>query len=362
MHIALVTPRYRPQLGGVETHVERIAAGLAANGHEVEVLTQAPRRAELPPAERIDGVLVRRFPTLVDSRHFAFAPRLGPFLARHSRRYDLVHAHNYHALPALVATATARPPLVLTPHYHGVSESPGRNLLHRPYRVAGARMIGRATAIVSVSSSEAGLLADHFPQARAKIAVIPNGVDTAAIDAAEPFPPNGRTTVLSAGRLESYKQVDLVVRALEHLDPSYVLRVAGDGPARDRLRTLVGELGLEERVTLLGQVDREVLDRWFRSADVYVSMSKIEAMGIASLEAAYAGAAVVASDIPAHRDSATLVGGGFEFLAPDASAAQLAAVIAAAARSGRSGGSGVPSWDRVLERTEAVYDAAAGRA
>lgn len=361
MRIALVTPLYRPEIGGVELHVERLARGLAANGHEVEVLTQARGGAAAPTEEILDGALVRRFPIRIGGRHYAFAPGLGPFLRRHARRFELVHAHNYHALPALLAAVASRAPLVLTPHYHGASESPVRNLLHRPYRLAGRRLLGRAARVISVSRPEAALIARDFPAAAAKVAVIPNGVDTAAIAAASPFPRREEKIVLSAGRLEPYKRVELAVRAMHHLDRGYVLRVAGDGPGRESLQRLIEAEGLGDRVRLLGRVERAELNRWFRSADVFVSMSTLEAMGIAPLEALCGGAAVVASDIPAHRESAGLGSDRFTLVAADAGPAALAAAIAAVP--GRDEGGGVPStvpdWEQVVARTEAIYREAA---
>ena len=356
MHIAFVTPRYPPSIGGVEVHVERLASGLAAAGHEVEVLTQVPRGAGLTGEETHGDVLVRRFPTLPGSgENFAVAPGLGTFLRTAAPRYDVVHAHNYHALPALMAAHTARP-LILTPHFHGVSESSFRNLLHRPYRLAGRYMFDRAARVISVSRAEAGLVSASFPRAAAKIAVVPNGVDAAALDAAAPFPRDGGTIVLSAGRLEGYKRVDLIVRALQRLDESYTLTVAGDGPARRDLEALAAASGAGERVRFLGSVDRDELDRWFRTADVFVSMSTIEAMGIASAEALHAGARVVASDIPAHRETAELGGERFDLVARDAPPEHLAAAIEAAATDTERPLAGpVPSWGEVVTRTETLY-------
>lgn len=361
MDIALVTPRFRPAIGGVEMHVEKIATGMTRGGHDVEILTQAPHSAGLPPIEQMDGGLLRRFTTVTNSRHYAFAPGLASYLARHSGRYDLVHAHNYHALPALIAAETTRGPFVLTPHYHGVSESSTRNLLHRPYRVAGSRMARRASAVISVSASEASLFAHHFPQAANKVSIIPNGVDMLEIDAAQPFKCTDRSVVLSAGRLENYKRIDLIVRALRHLDARFVLYVAGEGLARQSLENLASDLGLADRVILLGRLERTDLNRWFRTADVYVSMSTIEAMGIASLEALYAGAAVVASDIPAHRDSAKLGGSRFNLVEQGASPSEIAAAVAAASARGQAHDHSIPSWEQVLEQTERAYDWAISR-
>ena len=109
------------------------------------------------------------------------------------------------------------------------------------------------------------------------------------------------TLVVSAGRLESYKHVEKTVAAMAHLPTDFSLIVTGDGPERRRLETTIAELALLARVRLLGRVYLDELWRWYRRADVYVSMSANEAYSLTVAEALSAGARVVASDIPAHR-------------------------------------------------------------
>jgi glycosyltransferase involved in cell wall biosynthesis len=86
------------------------------------------------------------------------------------------------------------------------------------------------------------------------------------------------------------------------------LVIFGDGPARPALAAEVEARGLGDRVRLLGRVDETDLARWFRTATAFVSMSRKEAFGLTLVEAAAAGAAVVASDVPAYRELAERLG------------------------------------------------------
>lgn len=361
--IALVTPRYSPSIGGVETHVAHVATRLAAWGHRVEVLTHAHARG-LRSREELGGVRVRRFPLPIPSENplLAFAPGLWAYLARHGDRYDVVHAHHYHALPALGATLADRGPLVFTPHYHGGGHSPLRSLLHRPYRRAGARVFARAGRVICNSEAEAALVRRHFPRVAAlteRISVIRPGVDVAAIRAAAPFA-EARTVILSVGRLEVYKNVHLAIEALRHLDDSHVLRVIGDGPARPALESLSTELGLRGRVEFLGRVDDAAVHRWLRTADAYVSMSGREAFGLALAEALTAGARVLAADIPAYRELARAAAtGAMTLLPPAATPAMLADALRAlgARPSTPLSTDGIAAWDDVAARTADVYRA-----
>lgn len=358
MKIAYVCPRYSPLIGGVETHVARLAARMAAAGCTVEVLTQSSDRT-LPAVSVSDGVTVRRFAVPLPSRDYAVAPGLWTYLPRHSRRYDVVHAHNYHAVSSLAPAVARCRALVFTPHYHGTGHTPLAKALHAPYRLAGAAIFAASRRVICVSEAEAALVRRHFPRASSRLTVIPNGVDVAELRAAAPYDV-GRTVVLSAGRLDGYKRVDLIIRALAHLDDSFALRVAGDGPARAALEALAARLGLGQRVEFLGRVDDDALRRWFRTARVFASMSEHEAFGITVLEALAAGADVVASDIPSYREIARSHG-GVALLPPGAAPERLARAIERAALPPRDGRAAPPilSWDDVAAETLRLYRAVA---
>lgn len=355
LRIGLVVPHYSPYVGGVETHVEHLAIQAAARGHYIEILAQEHDHS-LPRDEMLDDVRVRRFQIAYPSSHYAFAPGLWRFLRRHGQRYDILHSHNYHSLPPLTAALATRTTQVFTPHYHGTSESAFRRTLHRPYRGLGAVILRRARRVICVSRREAALLERDFPWVSDRVEVISNGVDIPALRAAKPFD-EPRKVILSAGRLAAYKNVRRIVEALPYLDEQFVLRVTGDGPERATLERRVAQLGLEHRVVLLGRVETDVLHRWLRTATIFVTMSEIEAMPLAPLEALACGARVVASDIDAHREIADITGGSVFLLPTDTPPAELASAMARAAGSSVRD-IHVPSWQEVSEQTLALYASA----
>lgn len=354
IRLALVTPRYTPVIGGVETHVERLAVHAAARGHQVEVLTQSGAGGA-PTVETLDGVVVRRFPIAFPSTHYAVSPHLWRYLRNARGQYDVVHAHNYHSLSTLAAALTNDQDgaLIFTPHYHGTSASRVRRVLHRPYRMAGRRIVRESDAVICVSGREAQLFTKDFPAVQGPVHVIPNGVDIEALRSAVPFDEEA-TVVLSVGRLEDYKQVDRVVAAISHLDEGYVLRVGGEGPARGALEQQISDLGLSERVSLLGRVSDDDLLRWFSTARVFVTASRIEAMPITPLEVLAAGGRVVASDIAAHKEIAQVTNGPVTLLPDEATPAQIAQAIRDAAEADPREAE-VSTWEEVGDRTLDVY-------
>jgi glycosyltransferase involved in cell wall biosynthesis len=216
-------------------------------------------------------------------------------------------------------------------------------------------MFDRCDRVICVSVGEARLLRSHFPRVSGRIEVIRNGVDGEEIRNAMPFQASGRT-VLYAGRLEPYKNVDKIVEAFTCLPRAYKLVIAGDGPTMHQLGRLADGLGVADRVDLLGTIDRSELCRWFRTAAVFVTMSSSEAFGIAPVEALAAGAVVVASDIPPHREIRELASAHAVTLVPQAAgAAALAGAIMSAANLRVGVSQNLPTWDAAASATLDLY-------
>jgi glycosyltransferase involved in cell wall biosynthesis len=368
--IAIVAARYAPAIGGVELHVQRLAEGLASRGIPVEVLVTDPTW-ELRPFERRSGIPVRRFPTLRRGDEVYFvSPRLLRWVWRHGDRYKLLHGHGYHTLMPLIAGLGAREhglPLVVTPHYHGRGHTPFRNLLHFPYRPIGGWAMHRASQVLANSLAEEDWLRRDFGDL--PIRLNPNGVDlpaAAAGDAAwQPERATGEVTLFTVGRLERYKRVDRAIGAMSKLPERYRLTIVGDGPERDALERQADRIGVDDRVRFRGHVSTEELHGWYAAADAYLALSEDESFGMTLLEAASAGAPVVASDIPAHDEVSGYLPRDRVLLVPnEANDGELARTIESAVARGRSAdrtGWHLPTWDGMVDGVIAAYEDALGK-
>jgi len=109
-----------------------------------------------------------------------------------------------------------------------------------------------------------------------------------------------RDTVLigSVGRLVEQKDYPTQLRAFAIAargEPRLRMVLAGDGPLRGAIEAMAAELGITDRVVLLGHWTR--VPALLRALDVFVLASKFEPYGVALLEAKCAGSAIVATAV-----------------------------------------------------------------
>lgn len=297
MRIAVVTPRYPPDPGGVEQYAAWAARTLRDAGHEVTVVTTHP--AARTSYDVRDGVPVVRLGTWLTVSNTPVDPRWLWRLPRLLRRLrvDLVHAHA--PVPGLadLAVITAGVPVVLT--YHAGSlvkgEHPADPLLRAYERWVLPRVFARCRSLVAVSPTS---LAHHTGRAR----LIPPGVDTTRF---HPDDTPRERTVLYVGRIEQtsrWKGLSVLVAALPRLRelvPDVRLRMIGAGDDVETLQKQAADLGVADLVEWTGAVDHDRLPAHYRSAGVTVlpSLTEAESFGMTLAEAQACGCPVAGTRI-----------------------------------------------------------------
>lgn len=134
--------------------------------------------------------------------------------------------------------------------------------------------------------------------------VVPNAVDPSQMAALKPGALRarsdlaGRPIVLFLGRLHEVKGIDLLLKAVNRLDPRPALVIAGPGHTsyRRRLERMIERLGLLQDVTLLGPVYGRGKWEAMAEADLFVLPSRQESFGLAVVEAMAVGTPVIVSD------------------------------------------------------------------
>jgi glycosyltransferase involved in cell wall biosynthesis len=163
--------------------------------------------------------------------------------------------------------------------------------------------------------------------------------------------------VLSIGRLESVKRVDLAIRAMAHVPAPVSLLVAGTGTHADDLRALVESLGLSGRVRFLGEVSDDELIDLYAGALAVVFPPLDEDYGYVTLEAFLAHKPVVTTTDAGGPNEFVLNGGNGWITAPEpkALAEAVAGLHADRRRAARMGDEGYDlargiTWSGVIDR------------
>jgi glycosyltransferase involved in cell wall biosynthesis len=326
--------------GGAERHVRGLVDELRRRGYAAErvsipfkwypkdaLLAQAAawRLVDLSEANgvRIDAVIATKFPT---------------YFVRHPNKITWLF-HQYRAIYDLCGTPYSE---------FGHSEADVRlrdKLIALDNEVLGEskRLFANARTTAARLARYNGLTAEplyHPPPLAGRLRPGPYG-----------------DYVLSVGRLEANKRVDLIVAALARVDQRVRLVVVGEGPLREQLEEVAVRAGVADRVTWTGGIDEPQLIELYAGALGIVFPPFDEDYGYVTLEAFLARKPVVTT---------TDSGGPLEFVedgvtglvadpAPDAIGAAIATLAADRGRAQSLGESGCAraraiTWDGVVDR------------
>jgi glycogen synthase len=405
--VALLTRAVRPlhDPGGMERSVYHLARQLHRRGIDTVLLTRPATQPGEFPGEVIT-IPYERFALGAHGRvldrtlnYPAFAHKMGEIVAERVRRGDVqvVHAQGLTALGYACLRqrdATLKAPLILNPQGMEEHKTTGlkRLALTRLRRLSrrAAKLCDRVIATDDVTRDEVPQYLGVDP---ARVVVLRNGVDLEEIAEATPADAGrvvferhptlvGASPVLiSVGRIERYKGFGDVCEALcslhtaGRLPPAWAWLILGEGSQRREIEARLAQLDQRAEGQAAGPIRSHVhfagwvrtdplLHAYYRCSDVFVHATHYEGSSIVTLEAMAHALPVVATrtgGIPdkvddrvtgrlvAPRDVAALA----EALGPIVADPGLRRTMGAA---GRQRVEELFSWDRIAERTIAVYE------
>ena len=262
--------------GGAEFHVRELVRQLQQRGHDAELVSIPfkwyPKSEILPHAaawrmldlsesngRAIDLVIATKFPT---------------YFVRHPRKVAWV-IHQYRAAYELAGTP-----------YSDFAHTPDDIALREQIVRLDTQMLGECQRLFANSGNTAARLARY------------NGLTATPLYHPPRLAERIRTGpfggyLLSVGRLESVKRVDLAIRALAHTPDDLSLVIAGTGTQRSALEELASSLGVGGRIQFRGEVsDDEVLELYAGALGV-IFPPYDEDFGYVTLEGFLAGKPVV---------------------------------------------------------------------
>jgi len=388
MDVAMLSEHASPlaTLGGVDAggqnvHVAMLARALAHRGHRVTVYTrrdspELPDRVPFAPGVVVEHLDAGPPAPLPKDEIWPHVGELAASLrsALIAAPPDVVHAHFWMSGKACVDAARGLGiPVVQTFHALGTVKRrwQGPADTSPAPRIRVETMVARSAAGVIATCADEVVELEAMGVDPRRVSIVPSGVDTGS------FSPDGpaaeRTAaprLLVIGRLVARKGLGDVLAALARL-PGVELVVVG-GPGADELATdpsaaavveQAVELGVADRVRLVGRADRCEVSAWIRSADVVVCAPWYEPFGIVPLEAMACGVPVVGTAVGGLVD--TVVDGVTGLLVPRRCPERLAAAIgvllddpALRSRMGAAGRERVVAaydWPEIARKTEVEY-------
>lgn len=253
--------------GGAEYHVRELVRQLRAHGFQTE-LVSIPFKW-YPKDEILAHAAAWRLIDLSESNgtpiDLAIGTKFPSYFVRHPRKVAWL-IHQYRAAYELVGTP-----------YSDFAHVEGDVGLRERLITLDRQMLGECARVFSNARNTAdrlarynGLTAEplyHPPRLAERISSGPLG-----------------DYVLSIGRIESVKRVDLAVAAMAHVDRPIRLIVAGDGTQRANVEALAVKQGVADRVSFIGSVDDEQLLALYRDALAVIYAPYDEDFGYVTLE------------------------------------------------------------------------------
>lgn len=306
--------------GGMNVYVRELSRELGKLGVWVDIFTRwhdrnDPEVVAIGERVRLIHIAVGEPEDTPKTDIYQFLPEFSHKLRRFQERegtvYDLLHSHYWLSVSAAERLkAQLGIPHVAT--FHTLGEVKNRV---RPAEMEPAlrlevekKAIPIVDALIAFTTDEKDNLISIYGAQPEKVKVIPCGID---MDLFRPMDkgkarselslPNSSKILLFAGRIQPFKGIDILLRAVSCLLDDQKLRlfiIGGDSESDDeltRLRTLSTELGLDGKVTFCGAMEHGEMPLFYSAADICVVPSYHESFGLVAVEALACGTPVVAS-------------------------------------------------------------------
>jgi glycosyltransferase involved in cell wall biosynthesis len=318
LKVAFISPYFYPLRGGTENNCLNMALQTAKAGHEVTVFTSDRRRKTKLQRKNEDyhGIKIRRLTRLLFSQYYlSFLPSLPHNLLLN--KYDVIHTH----IPGVMWTDFAiflkrlfsrKTLFINTPHdpfmskgSYGFFQSALRRL-YRPFLRFYYRRL--YDYVIAVNPNQHQWIMAEYRVAPERIIYVPNGIDESMLKPVEVDPQlrkqyeiNDQIVITMVARYHEYKGYQNVLQALTKIRNKRQLNFVFVGIGEDtgmlsRLQNYVLDHKLHDYVQLLASPNDQVRDQFLEMSEIFILASRVEAFGIAILEAMAKGNAIITTN------------------------------------------------------------------
>ena len=307
LRIAIFSDSVWPVLNGVSISIQLLVAELRNQGHSVHIF--APRFAGYQETDP-NTIRFRALETPWSKGHpIAYPPYWRKLRRFRQQEFDVIHTHTPFMLGfvGLRWAESHQIPIVSTYHTlydryaHYMSAFPRRYIRFRVAKHTNF-YYNSVNQVITPSEIAKRWLTRHGVET--PITVIPTGVPKRQlIPRAEArqelgIPPDQRI-LLYVGRLAKEKNIETLLgmaRQVTEAENNSRLWLVGGGPYNEECIQIASKLGIGDKVTFLGSVPRNAVDKYYAAADLFTFASVTETQGLVLNEAMQYGIPAVAVD------------------------------------------------------------------
>lgn len=291
--------KFYPVRGGIEKVMHDLMTGLSEYGVECDMLCALDGRGSRTFSVNRNARLIG-CGTWKKVAATMLSPSMLSILRKECHRYDVIHIHHPDPMACLALFFSGYKGRVIL-HWH--SDIQKQKLLLGFYRPLQNWLLSRCDLIIGTTPV---YLTDspELENVQGKSVCLPIGVEPIRfrLEEAEKIRDRyqGKKIIFSLGRLVAYKGYRYLIESAKYLDDDYVVLIGGTGPLKEELQREIENLGLIEKVILLGRVSDEELPAYYGACKLFClsSVQKTEAFGIVQIEAMSCAKPVVATNIP----------------------------------------------------------------
>jgi len=298
MRIGMIIPSFAPVVGGAEKQLEGLLPSLGKLGISALVFTRMVENQD--QVQKEESYSIYRLNSYVPKVGFGIS--LFIKLIKFRSNYDILHCHSLSGQASIVSLLAGR--LIKKPVILKVTRSGKNSQLNELQQSYFGKIIlwiikNTATKFIAITEDVKSEL-EQVGVCHSKIIEIPNGVDLI-----EPkiYEEKYQLNIVTVGRLINRKRIDMLVEAFSEILPSIraSLIIAGSGPNKKTLMSLVEKKNIKESITFTDQIYKSEITKILIEADIFVLPSDSEGMSNALLEAMSASLPVLVANIPANQ-------------------------------------------------------------
>jgi L-malate glycosyltransferase len=296
MRIIYFSKNYTP-------HDYRFLSSLSKTEHDVFFLQLEASQRQIEDRPLPENV--QQIPWVGGGGEFRWrdAPRLTFDLRRLTREIkpDLIHAGPIQNCAFIAALSGFRPILAMSWGYDLVMEADKSSWMRWVTRYTLKR-----SAFFTSDANVTRMKAVAYGMDPGKTVIFPWGTDIEHFSPKTFQPSSLQTFTLFCSRTwESIYGVDVLAKAFVKVagaNPDVNLILLGGGSQGARIRQILMNGGVMERVHFGGHVGQKDLPRWYHMADLYISPSHVDGSSVTLMEALASGLPCLVSDIPGNRE------------------------------------------------------------